>query len=129
MPIWQISGSEAQRGQVTCPRTHRRLLPCLGCTMLVPPHLPMAWDPGGAELTIDAAQLVAQVLTIILPVALPAAVDAGPIRALELVRPAGGHGWERQSQVWKIRKWAGKHPDTTVFLDFSPVCPRMQEIH
>lgn len=48
------------------------------------------------ELTVDAAELVAHVLTVILPVALPAAVDTGPIRALELIRPARGHSWERQ---------------------------------
>ena len=80
--------------------------------LLLPPHLPTAQDPGGVGLTVDAAQLVTQVLTVRLPVALPAAMDAGPIWALEFIRPARGHSWERKSQVWGIRK--GKHPNTTV---------------
>ena len=106
--ILQIRESEAQRAQVTCLRTHRSLLPCLGGTVLLPPHLATARDPGGVGLTVDAAQLVTQILTVRLPVALPATMDAGPIRALEFIRPARGHSWERKSQVWRIRK--GKAP-------------------
>jgi hypothetical protein len=44
------------------------------------------------ECHVDTTKFVTHVLAVIFSVTLPAAVDTGPICALELIRAAGGHG-------------------------------------
>lgn len=101
MHVFQISGTVAQGGQVSCPRTHSWVGADTGGSTLSWDHHSCPHthqDPGGTGLTIDAANLVTHVLTVVFLVTLPAAVDAGPVGALELIRPARSHSWERQSR-------------------------------
>jgi hypothetical protein len=55
-------------------------------------------------LTVDTTKFVTHVLAVIFSVTLPAAVDTGPICALELIRAAGGHGCKGQKALTLARK-------------------------
>lgn len=48
------------------------------------------------ELTVDAAELITHILAVMLLVALAAAVNAGAVCTLELIRPARRRHWRAQ---------------------------------